>query len=271
MVLFALVFWFTLELDLRHDSALAQAVKSHLLYSLRAKDDMGTIDWGKALESTPGVKAFSVSKDGSPIVVGGNQQIIPAQSSDGSRFKAPSSILYETAFSIEGTGKFRFVVISEPLLDPWKSAGLSSLLFLLLGSFFLLRKQKVDPQPTSNPITKEQKEKSRVPEDLRPVPENRSQGLPTNGLLLDPQFKILRFGPKTPALLGLSAENLSNGHLLDLLPDPSLLQAFEKAEKQKILGAFPKAPRLSIALEPTQEGFLLTLETISDSQTPKKP
>lgn len=271
LILFALVFWFTLQLDLRNDSAVAQALKNHLLYSLRSKDDMGTIDWGKALDSTSWVKAFSVSKDGSPIVMGGNQQIIPAQGPGGSRFEIPNSILYETEFSVDGASKFHFVFISEPLLDPWKSAGLSSLLFLFLGSFFMLRKPTIYPQPVSSPTPKDQKSISPLTRDLRPKPEKQFQGLPPNGLLVDPQFKILRFGNKTPELLGLSGENLSNGHLLDLLPDPSLLQAFEKPEKQKLFGAFPKAPGLSIDLEPTQEGFLLTLESINHPQSPKKP
>jgi len=272
VVLFALVFWTTLEIDLRHDSALGQAFQGHLLYCLRSKDDMGTIDWGKSLESVPGVKAFSVSKDGSRIVSGGNLQTIPDPGPNGARFALPDSIIYETEFLSAGTSKVRFTFLSEPLLDPWGSAGLAALLSLLWGLFFLLKGQRSERTPIAGPVGHEgSKELPRKPKDKQPLTENPSTDFPTNGLLLDAQFKILKFGDQTPGFLDLSQESLLNGHLLDLLPDPSLLLAMEKGQKQKLSGVFPKGPGLSVNLEPTPNGFLLVLEPAESSQTPKKP
>jgi hypothetical protein len=268
--LFGFVFWRTLLLDLEHSSRLGQGLKDHLLYTLRLKDDMASIDWGKSLEAAPGVKVFSVTKDYTEILSGGNRQRVPGAGPEGVRFQFPDSIVYETSLATDGGSKVRFVFLSEPLLDPWKAAGLSALGVLLLGFFFRLGFPMPQAPVHENSSAKMKASKTTKPQEPSPAPPP-TEGLPPGGLSIDPHFRILQWGPGVPELFGLPWQHLMNGHLLDLSPDPSLLQAIEKREKQKVIEAFLKNPGVSATVEPTPEGFLLVLKRTGGSQNPKKP
>lgn len=266
--LFGLVFWRILLLDLEHSSRLGQGLTDHLSYALRLKDDMGSIDWGKSLEADPRIKVFAVTKDGAGILSGGNLRMVPGAGPAGVRFQFPDSIVYETDLVTEGGSKVHFVFLSEPLLDPWKAAGLSALWVPIFGFFFLSWRPR-----TRGPVPENSSDKVKAPVKVKtqdPTP-SPNEDLPPGGLSIDPHFKVLQWGSRVPELLGRPAQELASGHLLDLFPDPTLLQAIENKEKQKIFEAFMKTPGLMATVEPTPEGFLLVLKRTEGLQNPKNP
>ncbi|HVZ81397.1 MAG TPA: PAS domain-containing protein [bacterium] len=246
---------------------MAQVLQDHLRYILRSGDDMGAIDWGKSLESMEQTRVFRVTRNDTPILSGGNQSLLPRPGNDGDRFLFPDSILHEASFTGEDNAQYHFILELAPLLDPWKTASSCGLLTFLLGLCFLMLPSRYRPVPDPIPGS--------LPASTPSVPGREIHvplpALSAGHLLIDPHFNIRGTGPAVAELLGLPGKDLLNGHLLDLYPDPSLLQAMETREKQKVIGAFPKAPALQVTLEPVNEGHLLLLEPMETSQNPKNP
>ena len=100
-----------------------------------------------------------------------------------------------------------------------------------------------------------------IPTEIRPQknPDSKNE---KPFLFLDRNYVIQQVTPEAARLLKRNLDDLLNGHLFDLNPEPSLMQAIEKAEEAKLSKPFLTNPNLTAFLKPDPNGTLLYLESI---------
>ena len=278
-----LAFGLGFELSYRQDCAQVAEIGllswAHFSYAAELKDDMAVIDWSKNLEKLEAVRAFQVNVDSKTVAEGGNQNYLSQGFPEGVSYLFPSGWSFRLVSEPKSGPKRDFTLVYQSHPGPFwwglclfLSCLLTGLSPAILPVFF----PSTDPIPSSTHPQKENVSgKSRGSPPNPATSAVRPVHAPSNGqsayLFVDKHYVIQQASREAESLLQKSSDILLNRHLLDLLPDPDLIHAMERAADCKIPTPFPDYPQLSVLLKNDPQGFFLILEKEDISSRPKKP
>lgn len=246
----------------------------HLSYAEELKDDMAVIDWSKNLEKLDSVQAFQVVLNSKIIAEGGNKNYLPSSVPQGVAYLFPSEWSFRVGSEKPQVPPVEFTLVLHlgpgPLL--W---GLFVFGFCLAGGcgvgFFSRRVVPAPSHPAkSAPAEKAIPSTSATPAETRAPVKSAVALLKKNTayLFIDKDYVIRQTSPEAASFFQKQPGELLNGHFLDLAPDPSLIQAFEKSEETKVLKPFLSHLDLVAHLKPDSDGYLLVLERKPGSLSP---
>ena len=229
-----------------------QLAESKLLYTLSQKDDLELIDWGRSMAAQiPGL-CLLATLDGQKVMVLGNPGTLPNRPIPGLHFQWPNLWLFHDLRNPEELSKAPFdLTMSLPTSGLWPGIALNLALLLLAGLLILPSSISPDPAPAS-PLPA-------LPSKPNPAPHPDSD--PALSLLwIDRGYLIRSSSTQAQALLGEKAKDLLGRHLLDLSPQPRLLEILASGQKGEIEDAFLPPLRLRAKVSPQSEGWNLILE-----------
>jgi hypothetical protein len=259
LLAFGVAFGISYQQDLIRVQEVGQLAWLHLVYAEELKDDMAIIDWSKNLQKINGVLAFQATNDSKVAAEGGNRSFLPVSAKEGVSYSFPAKWVFHiemtTAEKKDKGLTLVYYVWPGPL--QW---GLFTFLFCfitgigatVLPAYFSPAKIQ---QPLLSPI---------VPKPVGVASLVRPQNSSSRDkpfVFLDKNYVIQQVSPEAAKLLQRNTTDLMNGHLFDLDPEPSLMQAIEKAEDAKLLKPFLSHPKLSAILKPDPNGTILFLES----------
>jgi hypothetical protein len=238
-----------------------QLVWFHLNYAEELKDDMAVIDWSKNLQKFDDVLVFQATNDKKVMAEGGNRNFLPPLNKEGVYFSLPPRWVFHKEMMNFEKKKKELTVVYRVWPGPVNWGFFSFILCFVTGlgttglaSLFL-------PVKTSQPSPAVALLKPKVTQsDIRPqnIPHSKNE---KPFLFLDKNYVIQQVTPEAARLLQRSPDDLLNGHLFDLNPEPSLMQAIEKAEEVKLLNPFLTNPKISASLKSDPNGTLVFLES----------
>lgn len=254
---FTLGFGAAYQQDKRRVLEEGELARLHLLYTLEMKDDMGLIDWSKSLEGFGDVRAFQVVVNGKVAAEGGNRNRLPSSLGNGITYFFPAQWGFGWTQGKDAPNPAAFSLVCQTWPGPllW---GLFSLGVCLLPALAVagLNRKALRGIPTAAMPLPSEPVGSPSPATPEPsYPEEQAV------LLFDEKFTILKISERAARLLQKEPSALLQKHLLDLDPDPSLLNAFERAEEVRLAHPFANRPGLLAVLKPGAGGNLLILES----------
>ncbi len=234
-----------------------ELARLHLLYTLEMKDDMGLIDWSKSLEGFDDVRAFRVVVNGKIAAEGGNRNRLPSLG-PGITYFFPAQWGFSRAQGKGTPNPAEFSLVCQTRPGPlfWGLFSLGACLLPALAVAWWNRKPAQGIPPAAAAVPAEPvgaPTPSTPPEPF--FPEEQAV------LLFDEKFTIRNITERAARLLQKERSTLLQKHLLDLDPDPSLLNALEKAEEVRLSHPFANRPGLGAVLKPGAGGNLLILES----------
>ena len=263
LLAFVAGFGIAYQQDAAHVMELGRLAWLHLAYAQELKDDMATIDWSKNLEGLETVRAFQATANSKTIAQGGNANYLPAAAPEGTAYLFPSDWSYRETSPKGSLAPMEFTIV----FHAWPGPALWGSFFFLaccaggLGWGLLSRRvpaPNVEREPVKKPPF------SPAPPAM-PKPAVKPSGIALGEnatyLFIDKKYVIRQATPEAAKLLRKKMEELQDGHLFDLTPDPGLVQAVERAEEVSIQKPFPDFPELSARLKPDSEGCFLILES----------
>lgn len=249
-------------------SSLGQLAWAHLSYAEELKDDMGVIDWSKNLEKLDAVRAFQVVLGSKVLAEGGNRNSLPTQAAPGVAYLFPSDWSFQRTASQGSLAPMEFTLLLHLGPGPFLWGLFAFFLSWVIGYGTALG---VSPAAMPSKVPTAYEPHSPTPV-LQPFQHRgTSPGLSDQKgavLFIDKNYVIQQASHEAAAQLQKNAKGLLGGHLLDLTPDPVLIQAFERGVETKILKPFPDNPDISATLKPQAEGYLLVLESLRPPQKP---
>ena len=255
-------FGISYQQDFSRAGEFGQLAWLHLIYAEELKDDMAVIDWSKNLQKFDSVLAFRAMTDKKVIVEGGNRNFIPPLKKEDVYFSFPLRwVFHKEMMNFEKKDE-ELTVVYQVWPGPVIYGFFTFILCFVTGlgatgltSFFLPVKTS-----QSSPAIVVPKPKV-IPTEIRPQknPDSKNE---KPFLFLDRNYVIQQVTPEAARLLKRNLDDLLNGHLFDLNPEPSLMQAIEKAEEAKLSKPFLTNPNLTAFLKPDPNGTLLYLESI---------
>ncbi len=245
--------------------SLGQLAWAHLSYAEELKDDMAVIDWSKNLERLEDVRAFQVALNSKVVAQGGNIKYIPAKPAPGVSFLYPSDWSFQSTSNQGPLSSLQFTAVFHSWPGPFFWGVFASL--LCGGTGMILVFLSPSASASAAPRTDILYGPADRPSNPAPVSSFQDHPFPSNPwkgsqscLFIDKTYVIRQVSPEVAGLLLKKAEELQDGHLLDLAPDAILLQAFENGVEAKILKPFPGHPHISATLKPDSNGYWLILE-----------
>jgi|GEM_PF-6842578 len=253
--------------DIRKMKDLTDLALSHFQYADSLHDDMGIIDWAKDLEKLDEVRAFRIKINERIVVEGGNRDLLPPTIQEGAFYHLPSNWTYQvtSASNPAQIKTFDLVFSSSPGPLSWGLA--VGFWTLFTGAVFLYfpflaarknapsqsrRLEESDPQPLV-------RNQNSDPQEVR------STG--SDILFVDSHFIIHEAGDGVASLLGKSSQNLRSLHLLDLNPDPALIQAMEKGVECDVPNPLPEYGKMNASLKIAPGGFHIHLKSQQEAKT----
>jgi hypothetical protein len=195
------------------------------------------------------------------MAVGGNRNFLPALKKEGVDFSLPLRWIFHKKMVNFDKKSEELTIVYQVWPGPviW---GFFMFIFCFvtgLGTTGLasLFSQEITSRPSPTVAVSKPKV---IPTEIRPQNSPYSKN-EKPFLFLDKNFVIQQVTPEAARLLRRNLEDLLNGHIFDLNPEPSLMQAIEKAEETKLLKPFLTNPQLSAFLKPDPNGTLLYLES----------
>lgn len=258
---FGLVFGVAFRERSNRISEVAQLAQAHLIYALKQKDDMAIIDWSKDLEKMENVLAFQVNLNQNRVAEGGNRDFLSNPGREGTSFRSAFQWSRHLEVGGESLSRLDFLLIYCSKPDPLLYGGGAFFFCFLAGGWFLLvvahgLSAQNPRNDTFAPAPLEAQPPAKV------LPAGLHSGDPEIPFLfLDKNYIIQEANAKASKLLQEDSKSLVNAHLLDLTPDPRLMQAIQAGEETKLSGAFLSRPNLSVILKPDPNGFFLFLES----------
>ena len=249
-------FGLAIQMGQEHTREVGGMAGSHLDYALELKDDIAVIDWAKDMQKADKVLAFRAVAGSKVVAEGGNRNLLAGTFPMGTSYLFPDQFLYhETSDrNLQNPRELFLCYRASPGPLFWALfGGLASLLTGLWG----WRGQSQGPRTTPSPAASPPSIPALKPAKLPSIFLRSKQDEPY--LLLDKNFVILQASPEAAQLLGKGSTDLSQSHLLDLAPDPILMQAIEKAEEAHLPLPFPATPAVSLTVKPGPEGTFLLL------------
>ena len=242
---------------------------THYLYAHELKDDMALIDWSKDLEKIGAVKVFRVRLNERIVASGGNQNFLPSENAAGFAYQFPADWVFRATSKVDLSTNLSFTILFHLPPGPigWGMMAFS-LCFAAGGLGFLIAR------PT-RPAPKANRDSPIISNPAPPKTGNGSQGVPSAVstepcyLFIDESYAVRQATPGAALLLGKKRDELLDGHLLDLAPDPQLIQAIEKGDEITFVKAFPAHPQVSVILKPDPNGSFLILKSPAPGDPPK--
>jgi len=259
-LVFAFTYGFAVSERTERVKEVAQLAQAHLVYALKQKDDMGVIDWSKDLEKMENVLAFQATLNQKSVIEGGNRDLLLNPGRIGTFYRSSAQWVQLSGDGAEVQNQLDFSLIYRSKPDPVLFGFVAFLFSLLLGGFGLFsaghrEELKVDLQRSI--LTP-----SAPPPAVKVLPANPLRGETEKPFLfLDHNYIIQQATAQASRLLQMNSKALVNTHLLDLTPDPRLMQAIQSSEESKLSAAFLSHPNLSVVIKPDPNGFFLFLET----------
>lgn len=241
----------------------------HFLYALELKDDMETIDWSKNLESLENVRAFQLKVNSKVIAEGGNRSYLPTEAPSGTSFSLVSNWEFRTASQKDPQNPVEFLLVYHawPGSLIWGLFAFTACFVSGISVQFLVSRPSLkEPLEDSNPHSAQARPFIKSTRPVASIPLQDEDPF----ILIDNNYLIQKVTQKAHELLKGEPALAPNGHLLDLSPDPLLIQAIERAEEGRLLKPFPAHPHLSVSLKPDPNGCLLLLESKNLSDTSQK-
>ena len=241
---------------------------AYLAYTLELKDDMAVIDWSKDLQKSDNVLAFRATAGSKIVAEGGNRNLLSGPIPFGTHYLFPDLFLcHETiAKNPQNPADLLFIyrVVPSPL-----SGGFVAALASLLSLLALRWSTRTHPSTEKSTSPTVSPKLESAPQLVKAVPKPLSTQPDGPYLLLDRNFVVLQASPEAARVFGKEPSALSQSHLLDLSPDPLLMQAVEKAEEAELRTAFLAHPQVGIKLKPGPDGLFLFLKVTEGSKPPQ--
>jgi hypothetical protein len=260
---FGLGFGIAYQQDKNRVAELGSLAWFHLLYAQEMKDDMAVIDGSKNLENLGGIRAFQVQAHSKSIAEGGNRDYLARKVPEGITYFFPADWIFRSVAASDPQNPRDFTLVYHSQPGPWLWGLLAFFASFLTG--VVLKGLAGLPRPVLSPGVTTSAESIDSPVPTRPDPILRPFSAPNPTgkpfLFIDKNYVIQQADAAAAGLLKKSGGILTQGHLLDLNPDPLLIQAIEKADETKIATPFPDHPHLSVLLKPDSNGSLLILES----------
>lgn len=270
-----LAFCFGFGISYRQDRneviEIGQLAWDHLIYALELKDDMAVIDWSKNLEKLDHLLSFQVKVGSKDIAEGGNRNFLSPEIPEGVSYIFPSNWRFRIVLdkSAQDSKEFILVYHSWPGSMIWGLLVFSVCMAVGLAvGIFSVNKASLK-SPKTKPIRDEPQAVNK-PSGLSIQPTYAQIKNNTPSFFIDKNYIIQQANPDAAVFLQTSSDHLLNNHLLDLDPDPYLIQAIEKAIETRVKIPFPKYPNISLLLKPDPNGSLLILERNDTLESPKK-
>lgn len=264
LLAFLVMSGFAFQQERRQVSLAGELAWDHLNYALSLQDDMGLIDWGRGLERMEGIQSFRYGTSSKTMIEGGNQDRLPAATTEGVHFLFPSGWLFEKDAAPGTKDPGILLLVYHPSAGPlaWGSLGMTIVLLTSFLSWALQGRSSQEALPTPTPSAREIPRRDRGDGDpLVPV-----GALPPYSLFIDSSYVIRQAAPGTATLFGKEPEALMDHHLLDLAPTPLLVQSIERGQGSVEGNAFPSQPDLKVTLKAVPNGTFLILERTSRSK-----
>jgi hypothetical protein len=259
-----LAFFTAYQQDVARVSSLGQLAWAHLSYAEELKDDMAVIDWSKNLENLEDIRAFQVTSNSKVIAEGGNRNCLPTTSAPGVTYRFPSDWNFQTIASKGPLSPMEFTLVLHSGPSPFLLG-----LFSFFASWVVGYGTAFLSHPTPAPSSKKilvpydpHDSQAPLPSAVRPAigPSTDSTARKEACFFIDKNYVIRQASAEVAGCLQKKVEELLGRHLIDLAPDPLLIQAFEKGTETKILKPFPAYPDVSATVKPQPDGYLLILE-----------
>ncbi|HUO56846.1 MAG TPA: hypothetical protein VMV05_01600 [bacterium] len=255
---FTIGFGVSFQSDSSRAQELGQLAWNHLLYAIELKDDMAMIDWAKSLEKSENCLAFRASHNSKTLAEGGNQDFINKVDLT-LPFAFPNHFYAVFVSNKPSTNTVTLLLVYRANPGPVAWGVLALVISFISGAFsaWALARQPLPRgvNPDSASIGQVQISKPIPPEATYSKTVKPDQAY----LFLDKQFVIRQAHPKAAEFFGKKTDDLLNGHLFDLAPDPQLMKAIEEGLEIKNLKPFHLNPNLSVTLQPDPNGTLLVL------------
>ena len=240
----------------------------HFSYAEELKDDMAVIDWAKNLENLDTVRAFQVVSGPNIIAEGGNRNYLPSITPEGVAYLFPAGWTFRVTSTKPQAPTLEFTLVLHawpgPLLWGMLLFGVCLAGGCALGYFsFRPLPVKILPNETIRSASPVTSLKNQIPTKSIPIPPQNKKAY----FFIDKDYVIRQASQEAAGYFKKKPEELLNRHLLDLAPDPALVQAFEKKEETKIPKPFLEPLDISAHLKPEAGGCLVILERSSGPQT----
>ncbi len=245
-----------------------QLVHSQLVYVLSEKDDMELIDWGNLLQSSNPGLGLTANLDGKTVLSIGKIPANPFQAPLGFHFCFPNDWSFHSTETLSGlsAAPFNFVLVLPLSPSPWSWAFLNGALALLVGIVaMILLKEKSGLKPASE--TLERPAPAPISKSAQtPQPPEASKDIRVPHLRMDKGYLIRFVSPGVSDLFHKEAADILERHILDLSPQPGLLEILKRGQNDKISDAFLPPLRLSASLLRDQEDWVILLEAPENGQ-----
>ncbi len=267
LLAFPAAFFTAYQGELVRVTALGQLSWAHLSYAEELKDDMAVIDWSKNLERLPGMRAFQVVLDSKVVAQGGNLEYLPQRPVSGVYFLFPSDWSFQSGSHRGPHLSLKFTVVFHSWPGPFFWGLFAFLSCWSTGAIMLLVSRTGSASgalPAATLYGTGQWPSTLAPEGS--FQKQPAMAAPWLGdrpyLFIDKNYVIRQVSPEAAGALLKKAEELRNGHLLDLAPDALLIQAFENGMDAKIQKPFTAHPHVSATLKADSNGYWLILEAM---------
>lgn len=244
-----------------------QLVRSQLIYALDEKDDMELIDWGNLLQSSSPGLGLTADLNGKTVLSIGKLPANPLQAPFGLHFSFPNAWLFHSSETLGELSQapLNFVLIIPLNPNPWAGAALNGFLTFLTAIILTLGlKEKSSDPAAKNPAAPTPPGGSKSAESQPPPPTSTS--IPVPHLRMDKGYLIRFVSPGASSLFQKSDEDILGRHILDLSPQPGLLEILKRGENDKISDAFLPPSRLSASISRDREGWVILLEALENGQ-----
>ena len=237
----------------------AQLSLAHLTDVIQNKDDMGLIDWSKALEKTDDCLAYDVKTGGTSGITGGNKGLLPKNFIQGLFFQWPSQWCLGW---INPGQSYKAILVFQAKPIPWFWGicfGVGASLFYIGILFFFRNTVSSEGIPNSGPSHKESLKNpvQDIPKAVPSVVGTLHSQQPF--LLVTKDQDILESSPSVADIFTFFRPGETI--FFDLHPTKELTDLIERGEPGRVKYAFKMAPNQEVTIKPIDSGLLLVLES----------
>lgn len=266
-ILSVLTFGFAFETAYQQDckslSETTRLALNHLLYAAQLKDDMAVIDWGHDLEKAELLSAFRATIVSKMVVEGGNRNYLPPHlTGNGLSYHFPNQWIFHWLSEKSSSIQLELTICYRTWPGPFLWGLFGFFVCFLSGMMGSLGRSGQRSFKTAVPDSEPSSSKSKPAQQVKPLPP-ATENLKKPFLFLDKSFLIQEISPTAAEFFKKDAADLIQCHLLDLTPDPKLMQSIENGKEVKLENPFPLHPDISVFLTTNPNGTILHFEKVN--------
>jgi hypothetical protein len=244
-------------------------IQSELIYIMSEKDDMELIDFGTFLkDSDPPLILRAWSNDKIILSVGNGGEIsTPLPGPQGLRFEFPNRWVFHSIepVPIPSGAPLDLFLSFPPLPNPWPWAILDLFSCLITGmglTRLFSRQENLDLKQKETTVYHSATSLLSVDEPSVSLTPNA----PLSRLSVDKDYLVKSVSKAAAALLQRNPIDIVGHHILDLSPDPGLLEIFKRGQNAKVKNAFLPPIYLTAEVISNDEGWIIALEKAENGQ-----